>query len=50
MSARQNIRGIPALILYHRGRELGRLTGARPAAEIEAFARAHAPAMSRGTA
>jgi thioredoxin 2 len=49
-SSRQNIRGIPALILYHRGRELRRLTGARSAAEIEAFARAHVPAMSRDTA
>jgi len=41
-----NIRGIPALILFHKGREIGRLTGARPAADIEAFVRreAHLPA------
>ena len=36
---RYNIRGIPALILFHRGREVARLTGARPAAELERFAR-----------
>ena len=37
ISARVRIKGIPALILYHRGRELARLTGARSAAEITAF-------------
>ena len=37
VSQRAGIRGIPALILYHRGREVGRLAGARPAAEIVAF-------------
>lgn len=37
VSQRANIRGIPALILYHRGRELGRLAGARPAQEIVGF-------------
>jgi thioredoxin 2 len=39
VAARAGIRGIPALILYRGGREVGRLTGARPAAEIAAFAR-----------
>ncbi|WP_343117323.1 thioredoxin TrxC [Ostreiculturibacter nitratireducens] len=39
IAGRANIRGIPALILYHRGREVARLTGARPAADIEAFVR-----------
>jgi thioredoxin 2 len=39
ISARAGIRGIPALILYRGGREVARLAGARPAAEIEAFAR-----------
>lgn len=34
-----NIRGIPALILFHKGREVARLAGARPAAQIEAFVR-----------
>jgi thioredoxin 2 len=39
VSQRLGIRGIPLLILWHRGRELARLSGARPAAEIEAFVR-----------
>jgi thioredoxin 2 len=39
VSARAGIRGIPALILYRGGREVARLAGARPAAEIVAFAR-----------
>ncbi len=38
------IRGIPALILFSGGREVARLAGARPAADIIAFARQHAPA------
>lgn len=41
VSARAGIRGIPALILYRAGREVARLAGARPAAEIVAFARQH---------
>ena len=41
ISARAGIRGIPALILYRGGRELARLAGARPAAEIEGFVRQH---------
>jgi thioredoxin 2 len=36
---RFQIRGIPALILFAGGREVSRLAGARPAAEIAAFAR-----------
>lgn len=36
-----NIRGIPALVLYRRGREVARLAGARPAAEIVAFVQGH---------
>jgi len=36
---RYNIRGIPALILFHHGREVARLSGARPAAELERFVR-----------
>lgn len=39
VSQRLGIRGIPLLILYARGRELARLPGARPAAEIAAFVR-----------
>jgi thioredoxin 2 len=34
---RASIQGIPALILYHRGREVARLAGARPAADIVRF-------------
>ena len=41
ISARAGIRGIPALILYRNGREVARLAGARPAAEIEDFVRQH---------
>jgi thioredoxin 2 len=39
VAGRAGIRGIPALILYRGGREVGRLAGARPAADIAAFAR-----------
>jgi len=37
ISARLGIRGIPLLILWHKGREIGRLAGARPASEIAGF-------------
>lgn len=36
---RYNIRGIPAFILFHKGREVVRLSGARPAVELERFVR-----------
>jgi thioredoxin 2 len=39
ISQRLNIRGIPLLILWKGGREVARLAGARPAADIEAFVR-----------
>jgi len=39
IAQRLGIRGIPLLILYAGGREVGRLAGARPASEIEAFVR-----------
>lgn len=42
VSTRLGIRGIPALILYRNGREVARLAGARPAADIIAFVRGHA--------
>lgn len=38
VSQRLGIRGIPLLILWHRGRGVARLAGARPAADIAAFA------------
>ena len=46
ISQRLGIRGIPLLILWHRGREVARLPGARPAAEIAGFVRQHVPAMA----
>ena len=39
VSSRLNIRGIPLLILYAGGHEADRLSGARPAADIENFVR-----------
>ncbi len=44
VSQRLGIRGIPLLILWQKGREVARLPGARPAAEIEAFVRSNAAA------
>ena len=41
VSQRLQIRGIPLLILYTKGREVARLSGARPASEIETFVRQH---------
>ena len=41
VSQRLQIRGIPLLILYAGGREIGRLSGARPASDIEGFVRQH---------
>ncbi|PRY23212.1 thioredoxin [Aliiruegeria haliotis] len=38
-TVRYNIRGIPQLILFHRGREAARLSGVRPANQIETFVR-----------
>ena len=46
VSQRAGIRGIPALILYQGGREVARLAGARPAAEIAAFVRSHVAAAA----
>ena len=43
ISTRAGIRGIPALILYVKGREVARLAGARPASDIIAFVRQHVP-------
>lgn len=37
ISQKLGIRGIPLLILYSKGKEVGRLSGARPATEIEDF-------------
>lgn len=37
ISQRLQIRGIPLLILYAKGKEVARLSGARPASDIESF-------------
>ena len=37
LGERFRIRSIPTMAVFHRGREVTRTTGARPAAEIEAF-------------
>jgi len=44
ISQKFGIRGIPLLILFHKGREVARLPGARPKSEIEGFVRQHSPA------
>lgn len=44
IAGRARIQGIPALVLYRGGRELARLAGARPAAEIVAFVQGHVSA------
>lgn len=40
---RYRIQGIPAFILFHKGREVARAAGARPAAELVAFVRSKMP-------
>ncbi len=39
VSMERGIRGIPLLILFHKGKEVARLPGARPAKDIETFVR-----------
>lgn len=41
VSQRLQIRGIPLLILYAKGQEVNRLSGARPANDIEVFVHKH---------
>lgn len=43
IAGRARIQGIPALILYRKGREVARLAGARPASDILSFVRANLP-------
>ncbi len=43
IASRARIQGIPALVLYHRGREVARLAGARPASDIIAFVEGKLP-------
>lgn len=42
VSAKNNIRGIPTMILYQNGREVARQSGAIPASAIEQFVRSKA--------
>jgi thioredoxin 2 len=44
VSQRLHIQGIPLLILYHHGREVARLPGSRPSADIQAFVTSSVPA------
>lgn len=44
VAQRLDIRGIPLLILWQGGREIARLAGARQAADIVSFVRAHSGA------
>jgi len=46
VSARLGIRAIPTLILFHRGREVARQSGAMPRDALIAWARSHAPAAA----
>ena len=41
IAGRARIQGIPALVLYRKGREVARLAGARPAADIVSFVQTH---------
>lgn len=43
LGARFGIRSIPTLVLFHGGRELARVSGALPPAELLRWARGHAP-------
>ncbi len=46
LAQRFAVRGIPALVLAQRGREIDRRSGAIPAQELVRWARSHAPAAS----
>ena len=46
IASRARIQGIPALVLYRGGREVARLAGARPAADIVAFVQGKSPQRS----
>ncbi|MGZ8288415.1 MAG: thioredoxin TrxC [Telluria sp.] len=47
LAARYNIRSIPTLALFHRGREIARQAGAMDAGGIVAWTQSQAPAMAR---
>ena len=46
VSMQNNIRGIPAMIVYHKGREVARQAGAMPAASIVNFVQAKTGTMA----
>ncbi len=43
LSARFNIRSIPTLVLLQRGKEIARMSGALPPAELNRWIEAHLP-------
>jgi thioredoxin 2 len=43
LSARFNIRSIPTLVLIHRGKEIARMSGALPPAELNRWIETHLP-------
>jgi thioredoxin 2 len=45
-SARHQIRSIPTLVLFHRGAEVARLSGAVPASQLTAWIHQHLPATA----
>mgnify|MGYP001358443276 CR=1 FL=1 len=46
VAQRYRIQGIPAFILFAKGREAGRAAGARPVAQLVEFVRSKLPAMA----
>ncbi|UCE88554.1 MAG: thioredoxin fold domain-containing protein [Pseudomonadota bacterium] len=45
LAGRYKVRGFPTIILFHRGEELGRFSGARPGRFIEQFIDEHLPVL-----
>jgi thioredoxin 2 len=45
-AARLGIRGIPTMILFHGGSEIGRTSGAMSASQIVGWVRSHLPALA----
>ena len=43
LSARFNVRSIPTLVLFHKGRELARISGALPAGQLHQWVESHLP-------
>ncbi|HEX9905142.1 MAG TPA: thioredoxin [Propylenella sp.] len=48
LGARYGVQAIPTMILFHRGRDAARQSGAMQAAQIVRFAEAHLPAPESG--